>query len=1269
MRVSLTTATVEGPAGATVSITRSKERTLLSMLALTPSRPVSVDRLIDGLWGDEPPRTAAKTLQTYVKNLRGRLAEAGISRDTLRTEPPGYMLAIDDNAVDVLQFERIIADAGAAASSGNVDLAHERYSSALRLFDDASVIAFEGPGTSSADVRLAEIRRRAVDDHTDIRLERGDHHKLVEELSERLDREPQNERAWGQLMVALYRSDRQRDALQAFARARDRLGKEFGLEPGPALLELERQIISHDLPAAHPTDSRSAAGADVVLTISAPGVSREEIEVETERAIESAAEVARVDGSESVQMIFPSIDDAVLAALRISCRLPSCSVIGHPFGTEVGPAQAMRSGVVFVPELGNHRTFRRWSMTAIGWQPASVEPVRSRVPVVLSHRRDRNTPMVERRIPSRLGPALAEAANGGVETVLLSGPGGIGKTVAALELSEAAHELGFTVLYGQADPSATNDRAAVVQAAYQAVGALRHEELVAHVLRFGPALANLLPEISTRAGETDLAPASSPPGQIDAALCDLLQRVSRNCPTLLIIDDAPLLDDGAVRLLIRLLNDQRTRSLCVLFTERIGDPDTPATASEILDICRQGTTMTLEPFSIDETARFLEAAAGTPRSARTVPAARFVHRSTGGLPLFVREMAHDITASGTWIGPDGRWRLDVESTTPALPRTVRELMEQRLMPLDESARQLIRAAAVLESFSPELLSETVNTSLSSILFVLDELLERRILDLSPGLADHYQFAHPLLRQAALDEVGPGARATLAMAAATWLQNLPAPTPAQLDRGADLLYRARPLAADSVVKAELLHAADAATERGDHGRAIFHLERMLELGQSSGAHPDLGTVLAIAEASVRAQSEIGVRQQRARAAFREAQRVAAPEAIARAALAFAGPFNPYGALVAIDDEAAFMAETALSSPDLDPTLEARLWGMLAASKSDMNAGATEIDVALGRARASEDIYTLGEMLSLENAIKSDPRLDRMAIDREIVKIGRRTGALQLELQGESWLASRSLEYRDFSQMERAASRRVELAERLDDAVYAWNAMVHRTMRQSIAGQFDEAEHTLWRTLEAGRVMLGEHANRFFGLQLVTLAHLRGRVDSVLDMAEGFAASVDHVSADITLAHLLARNGDTERAAGIVSERLSEGLPELGYSYELLPGLAQLADIAQRSDNPRLAAQVASRIEPFLGRMCVHAEAVLYGATEHVLAKCRLTQGDADIVELLSASEVAYRQLGADAWLLFLEDDRCRWLDACGDTTAAEVARPRLVEAAAAMGLAL
>ena len=219
-----------------------KQRALLAILLLCRGETVSSDRLIDQLWGERPPATAAKTLQGYVSHLRKALGN-----EVLFTRNGGYLLVAAPGQVDADRFDAMAADGRRALGDGDASRARELLDAGLGLWrgEPLADLTYE-PFAQREIARLDEARLAALEDRIEADLMLGHDRDVVGELESLVAVHPHRERLLGQLMLTLYRCGRQTDALAAYREGRDALSDELGLEPGPELRALEERILTHD---------------------------------------------------------------------------------------------------------------------------------------------------------------------------------------------------------------------------------------------------------------------------------------------------------------------------------------------------------------------------------------------------------------------------------------------------------------------------------------------------------------------------------------------------------------------------------------------------------------------------------------------------------------------------------------------------------------------------------------------------------------------------------------------------------------------------------------------------------------------------------------------------------------------------------------------------------------------------------------------------------------------------------------------------------------
>src|ERR671930_1777443 len=226
-----------------VPLTGQKQRALLALLLLEANRVVSTDRLVDALWGDQPPRTAATSLQNFISQLRKLLGP-----ETLVTKPPGYLLRIEPEELDLERFRRLVDE----ARSEPPDARAAKLRSALDLWRGPPLadLGFETFAQSEIG-RLEELRLAVVEDRIEAELQAGHHGEIVGELEAFADQHPLRERLRAHLMLALYRSGRQAEALTLYQQTRALLVEQLGIEPSPLLQRLERDILRQEPELEH----------------------------------------------------------------------------------------------------------------------------------------------------------------------------------------------------------------------------------------------------------------------------------------------------------------------------------------------------------------------------------------------------------------------------------------------------------------------------------------------------------------------------------------------------------------------------------------------------------------------------------------------------------------------------------------------------------------------------------------------------------------------------------------------------------------------------------------------------------------------------------------------------------------------------------------------------------------------------------------------------------------------------------------------------------
>jgi len=235
-----------------------KQRALLALLLIHPNESLSTDRLIDELWAEQsPPPTAAKILQNYVSQLRRVLGD-----ERLQTQARGYALRVGPGELDVDRFRQRFEEGKRAQAAGDPERASLLLHEALAMWRGPPLSDFTYEAFAGQEIgRLEEVRLSALIERVDADLALSRHAALIGELETLVAQHPLQERLRGQLMLALYRSGRQAEALQVYQDARRTLTEELGLEPGQALQRLEQSILRQDPAIEPPAPEQPSPGA------------------------------------------------------------------------------------------------------------------------------------------------------------------------------------------------------------------------------------------------------------------------------------------------------------------------------------------------------------------------------------------------------------------------------------------------------------------------------------------------------------------------------------------------------------------------------------------------------------------------------------------------------------------------------------------------------------------------------------------------------------------------------------------------------------------------------------------------------------------------------------------------------------------------------------------------------------------------------------------------------------------------------------------------
>ena len=741
----------------------ARRRAVLGLLLLEANRVVPVDRLVDGVWGDDPPASAHASLQNHLFRLRRELG------DRLVTRAPGYVLRVAPGELDLERFRRLVEEANDAEPA----LAAERLRDALALWRGPPLADLAAEPVGRAAAHLGELRLSAFEDRFDADLALGCHVQLVPELEELVARESYRERLRRQLIVALYRSGRQADALEAYANARRTLVEELGTEPGRELQELQRAVLRQDpvldapdvaapapvrppLPESRKTVTILVADVALADAPDDPEARRAAVRERTraaERELDRhGASVASLGGGRVLGVfgVPAAQDDDSLRAVTAAVALRSSAlagrvglstgevVTGDPLvsGAPVDEAARLQERADAGDVLAAARTWRvvRHAVTGSprdgAWAIDAVDP--DAAPLL----RRLQTPLVgrDRELHEIADSFERAAAEGRPHLVTVFGAPGVGKTRLALECVERLRRL--------ATPGVGRCSAGTQEATYAPL----REMLTA--LADGDATVWIRERLGTEDGaqlaEQLAAAAGLAAGTAhteDAALAArrLLAGLALERPLLLVLEDihwaAPAFLD-----LVESLVELARAPVLVLCLAR---PDLLEVRPHWGGGRLSSSAILLDALTPPESEALLDRLCSN--GELDAPTRERILAVAEGNPLFIEQLL----------------AVALEGDSDALPDSIQTLLAARLDRLDELGRAVVQAAAACgTSFTTEDVAALVDGDAAASLITL---VRRELI--RPGEAgdpdrEGWSFRHSLIRDVAYGSLPKRRRAEL-----------------------------------------------------------------------------------------------------------------------------------------------------------------------------------------------------------------------------------------------------------------------------------------------------------------------------------------------------------------------------------------------------------------------------------------------------------------------------------------------------------------------------
>ena len=988
-----------------------RQRALLALLLLNANTTVPADLLVHELWPGRDLDASFSSLKVAMSRLRRAAlarpesAPAGSGdraalADRLVTRQRGYMIRIEGGELDSVEFERELVSARAALARGEPAAALAQLSNSLGRWRGSALGEFRDHDWARLDaLRLEGLRVEALEERISAELSLGNHSAMVAELEPLVAAHPERERLHEHLMIALYRSARQVEALDAFSRARRHLVEEYGVEPSERLRDLHRAILAQD-PALTP---------------------------------EWESATARVGGS-----------------IQGGNRRPLTSRLRAPSGS---------------PFVGRER---------------------------------------EREI---LEDALADG-QGSMQTVLISGEPGIGKTRLISEFATRAYARGIQVAGGRCDSGLGLPYQPFVEALDDLVGSAPSSVVEQHLRAHGPVLARIAPGLGlVQPDDATSSPVAEGDGaqyRLFVAIGDLLTQMARHAGVLLVLEDLHWADEPSVLLLKHLLTMPNVRSLTLVGSYRSTDLQNRPLGGLLPELHREPGVrrIDLDGLSDEEAIELVQAHRRARLDEDQQLAACRLRRYAAGNPFFLVQLLQ----RGSGDAADGAG-LDLNGEEPRLPPSLRETISARIAGLGDRATDLLSAAAVAgDEFELALLQGLTSIPEHDVLAIVEAAIGAQLLLDAHGPESRFAFVHALVPDVLRSELSVARRRLLHRGVAAGMERLYGSLGGE--HIAALAYHWRqgcepPNIAPALRTARL--AAARAMDKLAPAEAVRWYQDALVM-HSHQPDPDAAErcelMIALGEAQ-RAAGDAGFRETLLEAA-RSAHRLGRSDRLVHATLANTRGFT--SATGQIDTERVEMLQAALASIDnTDSPERARLLAAQAVELAfcgDRSAPLSLSDQALGMARRCGDDSALAQVLTTRFfAIWTPETLPtRLTESAENVGVCERLGDPLAQSQALHWRANACVEACDMDAARDCIERQRELSHRLREPTVMWLSAYNDASLALASGMLEQAEQRALRALELGQRSGQPDALPVFAAQLANLRFDQGRLGELVPLIE-------------------------------------------------------------------------------------------------------------------------------------------------------------------------
>jgi class 3 adenylate cyclase len=771
-------------------------------------RAVPRAEIADVLWQDSLPTSWESDLSAIVSRLRGTLSKAGLDGPSTIVGALGcYELRLSDGWiwVDIEEARHSIDDANQSLRANDPRGAAGKASVAKEIARRPFLPGDEGPFCDRIRDDLSSMHRRACSLLADAWAALGDTRLAIDESEEELKLDPLQEGAYRRLMRVYAAAGDRAQALRAWERCRTILADELGVDPSPETHAAYLELLSTDAAPAErtPVTPPSATDAGIVTFLFTDLVGSTDLLALGEEAAEEIRRthfrilrdaVATRHGEEvkslgdGLMVAFGSIRDAIGCAIAIQQavlrhnRRASKRIgvriglhVGEPiraeedyFGSAVVIARRLcddaQGGEILASDLvrglaGPHafdfvdagrRDLKGLQEPVAAYSVAWSAATDQRVDLPIALRPPSDPPFVGRESEMRwLHDRLAAAESGRLQVALIPGDPGVGKTRLVSEFATRAHGAGASVIYGRCDEEAVVAYQPFVEAIDGYTSNASLDLVRTHIGRGASDLARLLPALTRRLPDLPPPIAGDPESErfrLFDAVSGFFASLADDAPILFVLEDVHWADRPTLLMLRHLARSARSTPIVVVATVR----DVEVTKRHplvdvITDLQKEDLLTTLKVIGLDEEAvsSIIHALIGT--ADRTMVTEMM--RVTEGNPLFVRELARHIAESG--------------SASVTVPEGIKGLIGRRVDRLGEDAlRTLTRAAVIGRDFDLAVLTAVSEVSEESILEILDDALEARVVEEVGGVLDRYTFTHALIRETLYEQPTASRRSRL-----------------------------------------------------------------------------------------------------------------------------------------------------------------------------------------------------------------------------------------------------------------------------------------------------------------------------------------------------------------------------------------------------------------------------------------------------------------------------------------------------------------------------